>query len=503
MKLKSIIYALGGIAFLSACTDLSEDLYDRVGSGDYGKTASEIETIVGRAYSSLRGGASDGVNFYPTSEHVFFTPEVASNECVIPVRLPDDWLDKGVWLEVQRHQWSTDNTRIWALWKYAYNGIASTNSIIYQVEQSGLDEEASKPLFAELKSLRAYYYYKLLDWFGNVPIETSFIVETAPETSPRADVFAFVEKELTENIAYLPTEGYGRFTRNAANMLLARLYLNAEVFTGKERWSDCLTACSKISGQLEADYFKSFLTENQVSREIIFSIPYDHTMGTVGNFLSSMTFHYEHKWTVSATGDYQWCGNGISAEPGVYSSFEDADIRRKSLLIGDQIDLRTGATIIMPASGNPLTYTEEISNVEGSLQNEGARLHKYEVKEGEAWERDHDWVVMRYAEALMMQAECNVRLGNAGAARPFIDQIRSRAGLDTPEVIDLDFIEKELGREFIFEDHRRTDNIRFGTYYEESWAKPADAADKHTGLFPIPAQEIAKNSKLKQNPGYN
>jgi hypothetical protein len=109
---------------------------------------------------------------------------------------------------------------------------------------------------------------------------------------------------------------------------------------------------------------------------------------------------------------------------------------------------------------------------------------------------------MRYAEALMMQAECNVRLGNVGAARPFVEQVRSRAGLTTPEVVDLDFIDAELRREFVFEDHRRTDNIRFGTYFEEWWEKPADG-DRHTAIFPIPEQEIAKNGKLTQNPGYN
>ncbi|GAB6119445.1 RagB/SusD family nutrient uptake outer membrane protein [Dysgonomonas termitidis] len=504
MKLKSIISILGGVMLLSACTDLSEDLYDKVGSGDYGKTPAEVETIVGRAYSSLRGGASDGVNFYPTSEFVFFVPSVASDECVIPTRTPnDDWYDGGMYLDIQRHQWKPDNPKLWALWKYAYNGIAATNAIIYQVEQSGLDEEASKPLFAELKCLRAYYYYKLLDWYGNVPIEISYIVENIPETSSRADVYKFIEEELTGNINYLPTEGYGRFTQNAANLLLARLYLNSEVYIGQARWNDCLTVCSKISGQLEPDYFTSFKTENQTSKEIIFSIPYDNKMGTLGNFLHSMTFHYEQKWAISATGNYQWCGNGISAQPGLYSAFEETDIRRKSILMGPQIDLRTGSTIIMPASGNPLVYTEEITDITKSPQNEGGRLNKYEVKEGVAWERDHDLVLMRYAEVLMMQAESNIRLGNAGAARPFIEQIRSRAGLTTPETIDLNFIDQELRREFVFEDHRRTDNIRFGTYYGAWWEKPADSADKHTGLFPIPAQEIAKNNKLKQNPGYN
>lgn len=502
MKIKYVIYTIISIYLFIGCTDLSEELYNQVKTSDYGKTPSEIETIVGGAYSSLRGGAADGVNYFPTSEFVFFVSAVSSDECVIPTRVGGDWYDDGVYLQLQKHTWTPDNPKIWAPWKYCYNGIAATNAIIYQVEESGLDPEASKPLFAEMKALRAYYYYKLLDLYGNVPLDTSYVSESAPETSLRAEVYAFVEKELNENINYLPDNEYGRFTKNAANLLLARLYLNSEVYINQPRWEECLTVCSKITGSLEPDYFASFKTENQTSKEIIFSIPYDGKMGTIGNYMASMTYHYEQKWAFSATGNYQWCGNGIAAQPGVYSAFEENDIRRNSILMGPQIDLRTGSTIIMPASGNPLIYTEEISDVTNALQNEGGRLSKYEDKAGDSWERDYDLVLMRYAEVLMMQAECYVRLENSVAARPFVEQIRSRAGLETPEVIDLDFIDQELKREFVFEDHRRTDNIRFGTFFQAWWEKDADPEDKHTAIFPIPQQELNKNSKLKQNPGY-
>src|SRR5690606_18955841 len=93
MKSTSIITLALSALLLSSCTDLSETLYDRVGSADYGKTPAEIETIVGKAYSSLRGGASDGVNFYPTGEFVFFVSSVSSDECVIPTRVGGDWYD--------------------------------------------------------------------------------------------------------------------------------------------------------------------------------------------------------------------------------------------------------------------------------------------------------------------------------------------------------------------------------------------------------------------------
>ncbi|MDR3227157.1 MAG: RagB/SusD family nutrient uptake outer membrane protein [Prevotellaceae bacterium] len=504
MKIKSIIISLIILLASGACTDLSEKLYDRVTTSEYGLTEGEIETIVGRAYASLRGNSSGGVNAFPCSEYVFFLSAITSDECVVPTRVGGDWGDGGRYIELQRHTWTADNLAVLSGWVYCYSGVSSVNAVIYQTEKSPLTDDAKEKIFAELRAIRAYYYSRLLDMYGNVPVTTNYEDLELPSNSSRADVFTFVENELLDVIDLLPVSGYGRITQNAANCLLARLYLNAEVYTGTARWQDCLDACGKISGQLESDYFTNFLTNNETSSEIIFAIPYDSKAGTLGNYMTSMSLHYEQKWAVSAAGNWQWSGNGMCAQPGLYSAFENNDVRRKSLCIGAQIDLRTNSPIIMPGNGGnqPLVYTEDIVNVLDALQNEGARLYKYEVKAGETWERDHDLVIMRYAEVLLMQAECYVRLGAAAQARPYVEQIRNRAGLTTPASIDLNFINEELRREFIFEDHRRTDNIRFGDFFNAWWEKSADPADRHTKIFPIPNQEIAKNNKLVQNPGY-
>lgn len=500
MKFNIILLALSFSLAITSCTDLEETLYSQVDSKDYGKTPAEVETIVGGAYSSLRGFKDDISNSYPTCEYVFFLNEVTSDEATIPTR-GTDWYDGGRYQEAQRHEYNADNAMVLSAWRYCYQGIASVNGIIYQVEQSQLTDEAKAPIFAELRSVRAYYYYLLLDMFGNVPIVTDFEDTELPANSTRQEVFNFVELELTETIPLLSEEIiYGRFTQNVANTLLARLYLNAEAYVGTARWQDCIEACEKVKGYvLEPDYFTNFLTENEVSMENIFAIPYDHKEGTVGNYLHSMTFHYLHRFTVSATGDYPWCGNGICAQPGVYSKFEDHDRRKASMLAGEQINLSTGSVIIMD-SGEPLVYTEEIENFTDAKQNEGVRLYKYEVKAGESWERDHDWVVMRYAEVLLMQAECYLRQGNTDLARPFITAVSERAGTELPDELTLDFLYDELLREFIFEGHRRTANIRFGKYFEPWWEKGATPVE--LGIFPIPQSELDKNTNLKQNPGY-
>ena len=367
--------------------------------------------------------------------------------------------------------------------------------------KSNLNEEAKAPIYAELKSLRAYYYYMLLDMFGNVPIVTDFEDLDLPEQSTRKEVYDFVEKELKESLPLLNSNVvYSKMTKNVAYALLARLYLNSQAFIGVARWQDCLDMCQKISGYtLTPDYFTNFAVENQTSSEIIFAIPYDSKAGTVGNYMSSMSAHYLHKLTMSPTGNYPWSGNGMAAQPGVYSSFSESDKRKGTMLIGDQINLANGSVITMD-SGASLTYTEEISSLTDAKENEGVRLNKYEAKAGDSWERDNDLVIIRYAEILMMQAECYVRIGSSSLAVPYVQQITSRAGTEMPAVVDLDFIDKELMREFIFEGRRRTDNIRFGTYFQPWWQKGAN--DLTTGIFPIPTPVLNTNNKLKQNPGY-
>lgn len=505
MKKKYLSALIVSSLIFGACSDLSETLYDKVSMDDYGKTSAEIRTIVGGAYATLRGYGSgtdegNGVNCYPTCEYVFFLDECSSDEACIPTR-GTDWYDGGRYQEAQRHQWSTNNQMVLAAWRYAFTGISKINAIIYQVDSSELTDEAKATVNAELRGLRAYYYWQLLDKFGNVPITTDFTNTELPQTKSRQEVYSFVEQELNEIIDLLPTGiQYGRFTQNVAYTLMARLYLNAEVYTGNAQWQKCLDACEKVSGYSLTTYANNFAIQNETSPEIIFAIPYDHKQGTLGNYLASMTYHYNQKLAFDPAGIYQWCGNGICAQPGVYSSFEEGDARRNSLLIGQQYSAKDGTMVLMD-NGEPLNYTEEISNFTNALQNEGARLDKYEWSATDSWERDNDWVLMRYAEILMMQAECYFRMGYPDTGLPYVNQLRTRAGLVQLTALTEEALDQEWLHEFIFEGLRRTVNIRFGTYFKEWWEKPADGTTT-TGLYPIPQEELEKNPNLTQNPGY-
>ena len=483
------------------CTNLDEKLFDTVKSTEYGQTEDEIKTIVGNAYASLRG-FNDGISIsYPTSEYVFFLNEVTSDEACIATKIGGGWFDGGDYIRAQHHTWTPDNRMILSAWRYGFVGVSKVNSIIFQVNNSNLSEAQKRVINVELRGIRAYYYYQLLDWFGNVPIVTNFDVSELPENSSRIEVFNFVESELLDIMPDLKPETiYGTFTQNVANTLLARLYLNAEIFTGTPRWQDCINACDKVTNYiLESNYFTNFLIQNEVSNEIIFAIPYDSKSGTVGNYNQSMTVQEFQKFAISPTGNYPGSPNGLLSQPGLYSSFDNNDLRKKSLLEGKQINIRTGEVILLD-DGSELDYTEAIGDLNAAKANEGVRMYKYEVKDGEGWERDHDFVVMRYSEILLMKAECYVRLGNSGMAFPLVQQVRSRAGLPTSGTIDLDFINDELKFEFVYEGHRRTDNIRFGDFFQPWWNKGATPAFR--GIFPIPKSELEKNKNLVQNPGY-
>ncbi len=490
------------ILFLTlSCTDLDEKLYDKVDSAEYGKTPDEINTIIGSAYASLRG-FNDGITIsYPTCEYVFFLNEVSSEEACIPTKIGGGWYDGGVYLEAQYHTWTPANRMILASWRYCFVGISKVNSVIFQVENSNLTEEQKIPINAELRGIRAYYYYTLLDMFGNVPIVTNYDVSELPTNSTRKQVFEFVESELNDIIGDLPSgKDWGKFNQNVANTLLARLYLNAEVFTGTPRWQDCINTCDKVTDYvLEPNYFTNFLIQNEVSRETIFAIPYDSKSGTKGNYLQSMCVQDYQKFAISPTGNYPGSPNGLLSQPGLYSSFDNNDLRKKSLLEGKQYNISTGEVILLD-DGSELDYTEAISNINGVKAQEGVRMYKYETKDGEGWERDHDWVVMRYSEILLMKAESYVRLGNSGMAFPLVQQVRSRAGLPTTGTVDLDFINDELKFEFVYEGHRRTDNIRFGDFFQPWWNK--GATPTYRGIFPIPQSELEKNTNLVQNSGY-
>ncbi|WP_420149361.1 RagB/SusD family nutrient uptake outer membrane protein [Spirosoma sp.] len=494
MKRINIKVLMGCTALLLAgqsCTDLTEKTFDVLPtSGNFGSTPAQQAALIGPLYNGLGDYWSNMTNL-----------NTVTDEQIVPTR-GGDWKDGDNWVRLYTHTWDpvTDNGQFNGPWTWCYNNITAIN------QQLGTLTDPST--IAELKVLRAFFHYEAMDMFGNVII-SSQLGGASPEQSTRAQVFAFVEKEILDNYSALKeTVGgayYGRINKYVADMILAKLYLNAQVYTGTPRWQDAITRLNTIinSGKftLTSDFFSNFTTQNQTSTETILATPFSSTKRT-GFRPQMQTLHYLHQLTYNL-GQAPW--NGFCAVTEFYNSFDDKDVRKQMWIVGPQFDAAGKA---LTDDGVPLVLTPEVSSLvfpagaEG--RRAGARYRKYQIQANnraqDSWQ-DNDFVIYRLGDAYLMRAEANLRLGNTAAALTDANIIRARAGMPAYTSLTLTELLAERGRELAWEYHRRQDMIRFGTFGNAKRFKPADA-DNHWTLYPIPRDQLSLNPKLKQNPGY-
>jgi len=535
------INILMAIILLSACTKLKDTPYTTIISTRFNPTKDDIAALVGAGYSQWRFILLDWNGLWRAQE-------VTSDQLVIPKR-PWGWFDDGVYQRLHRHTWTTDDDVVNQTWSRTYAGITNCNRIIYQIE-SGLipitDEKEAT--LAELKALRASYYTILCDFYGNVPIVTQFDLPSGflPEQNTRKEVYEFIVKELTDNIPLLSKENntatYGKFNKWAAFTLLAKMYLNAEVYTGTPQWEKCISACDSVikSGAgyiLEPAQKNVFLTENQNSKEIVLAIPMDEDYTNNWNAfdLHMQTLQQENQATYNLK-NTPW--GGICAIPQFISTYDPADARYRNNWIKGQQYTAAGQMLYVAQgdfAGKPLSFVNELPGLEKGESVHGFRLGKFEIKMGSTNRLSNDYPLFRYAEVLMMQAESLLRLGKADEAAAIVTQVRQRNFTADPskavvtgaqlkggsayqygmkDAVNNQYSNEggadllygrfldELGWEFDQEGHRRTDMIRFGAFTKKSWLSHAATNNNNRTLFPIPRTEIQKNNNLTQNPGY-
>jgi hypothetical protein len=417
--------------------------------------------------------------------------------------------------------------------------------------QSGAIPVASKDtasLVAEMKLLRASYYWMLCDIYGNVPIVDRFDVPAGylPVQNTRKEVYNFIVKDLEENIPKVTDEvstaTYGKFNKWAGLTLLAKMYLNAEVYTGSPEWGKCIAVCDTIinfanaTGKfiLEPNQKNVFVTENENSREIIFALPFDSKYVNEWNSFDvhMQTLEPENQKTYNLQSS-PW--GGVCAIPQFINTFDPDDSRLTDNFIMGQQYTASGDSIFGTMGafvGKPLAYRNYLPGVDQSEEVDGYRLGKFEIAMGATNRLSNDWPLFRYADVLMMKAECLLRTGDADGAAALVTQVRQRDfksdpskavvtgaqllngssydyglrnHLTTTEEGGADiqygrFLD-ELAWEFNQEARRRTDMIRFGVFTKKSWLSHSPNGD-YRALFPIPKTEIDKNPNLKQNPGY-
>ena len=481
---------------LGACTDLVEKPYSEATADKFFTNAASFEAALVPAYASLRNYIW---NYWNLSEHT-------SDELQGPTR-GGDWGDGGQWVRLNSHELIPNEGLINDLWNDLFGGVSRANNAI-ETFKGAPDSVKEKLLFvAEARALRAFYYYLLLDTFGNVPLVT--VAQSDPANPPaqasRSEVFAFVEKELKEAIpSLLETPPYGRFSRGAGNAILAKMYLNAQTWTGTARWADAVSSADAVIGakySLTAGYFDNFKLANEGSTETILAASFSSTrdLGFPNMNLYMRTLHYN---MVPAN---PW--NGFTTIAEVYDSFDAKDARRSVMWVGQQYkDLtwpaaNTTGTPLGDRTGKPLIFTKAcpITNADES---NGIRVPKYQPDvAAPGGQGENDFIILRLADIMLVKAEAQVRAGNAAAALPIVNAIRARAGVPALTSVNLDAIYKERTYEMFWEGVRRQDQIRFGRFTDGYTNKTAKSNDKVL-LFPIPTNQLANNPKLKQNPGY-
>lgn len=491
---KSLTWFAAIVLLVSACAEPEQEIFNGYSAEELANSDNPALTDVLKASAYQRIIGTWGGHNSLWSMH-----EVASDEAVIAQK-GGDWFDGGLWLRMHRHEYNPQEGAFNNGWAYCYTAIGDINLLLQQYPDVAA-------LGAELRVLRALVYLWLIDAWGNVPIVLETDDDPTPPTASRTEVFNFIEQSVNDNLALLSKDNT-KTTLNywSAKMILAKLYLNAEVYTGTPRLADANAALTDIINNgpfsLENNYFANFATNNGGSSENILTLPYDQD--NAGGFnLGQMTGHYLTQFTFDLQ-EQPW--NGYASLEEFYNAYEDGDARKNSFLVGPQFSstgerLEDSSAEDADPDGPPLTFTPEINELEpNSLRQAGARIGKFEFQSGAASSISNDFPIFRYGDALLMKAEVEWRLGNPGAALNFVNQVRARAGVDPLSALDADILLAERGREMFAEGWRRSDLIRFGKYGDAWWEK--GPSDDFRALFPIPQQQIDANPDLTQNPGY-
>lgn len=413
-----------------------------------------------------------------------------------------------------------------------YSGITLCNHYL----SVAADYDAT--MTAEIRFLRAFYYYLAMDAFGNIPFTTEVSSAAAPQYT-RAQVYEFIESELLDIESSLSQAKaknssdpmYGRVDQAGCWFLLMRLYLNAEVYTGTAQWQKAADYAKKVidspyklnttSTQKWTAYQMLFMGDNgesAASSEAVFPILGDGmTTASYGTFyfLMASTFIGDmmvdpSASTVNGSSDGSWGGN--RARPELIAKFFPN---------GDAPDIPSYDMIIAAGDDRAIFWgldrtlsVDDISAFKSGYSVAKFMNHKSDGSAGhDAKFPDGDFFMFRVAEAYLTYAEATAHLnGNMTTTEgtKYVNDIRTRAHAATNSRYTLDELCDEWSREFYFEGRRRTDLVRFGKYggntnYTWQWkggVKEGINFSSTKNIYAIPTDEIIQNSNLVQNPGY-
>lgn len=552
------LITLGLLSFtlvMSACHKLDVPVTSALVPEVFPTTQAQFNSVMGPIYTELRSGYSIG--YWQVQSHT-------TDESIQPA-YGGNWFDGGRFRELHYHTYTKDNALLNGNWNYFSNMVGVSNQILY-ILGTAPDGPAKNQSIAEMRTMRAFAYWGLMDLFGNVPIDTVYGSKEQKTNTERAKVFSFIESELKSAIPNLSTASgaamYGKPNQYVAQTLLAKLYLNAQVYAGTARWNDAIAACDAVLNagggslygfQPRSTYLSMFYPQNGPSfKEFIFAIPYDASTSNGYQFHArydlnrnlGIRFRYSGSTPGSNVNPImnQTTGNGLVNNkpsgprmtlPEFFANFNDPnDVRNQQWLSGKQywqdgspILVRTtkkGYDEFYTGSDAGATYTYHLELSDGPVLrrnpatfdcgndeiawNMGTRNIKFlaDFTNPTSRNQNNDVPIFRYSDVVLMKAEAILRGGTATGGQTALGLVNSlRANRTTSPAwtsVTLDDIYAERARELAWECWRRNDAIRFGKY-EGKWGFKTDA-DPNKRIFPIPQGAITTNPLLKQNPGY-
>ncbi|MDO4165433.1 MAG: RagB/SusD family nutrient uptake outer membrane protein, partial [Bacteroides sp.] len=523
---------------LTACLD--EHPKSQLAEEDVYNSATNLYINTVATLYNYVGGSSDSEGLQGTYRGVYDYNTFTTDEAMLPTR-GGDWYDGGFWQNLYLHQWTSTDLPLYDTWNYLYKVVTLCNRSLSLINQysSLLTEDEEEAYTAEVRAIRALFYFYLLDMYGRVPLVVSSDVALSDvQQSERSDVFRFVIDELQEVAPLLPDEMsqyegdyYGRVTRPVAYFLLAKLMLNTEVYddddwTDGQRpdggniyftvdgetlnaWQATLAYCDKVGEagyRLESDYADNFIVNNENSAENIFTIPMDKTLylQIFKNLFRSR--HYNHGSAIGMDAENGTCATISTVETYGYGT---AEVDKRYAINFYSDTLYVDGEVVCLDNGKPLVYMPLAVELDltGSTYEKtaGARMSKYEIDRtaySDGQLQNNDIVLFRYADVLLMMAEAKVRNGEDGSTE--LNLIRARAGMGSREATLPNLLDERL-LELMWEGWRRQDLIRFGCFTSAYDARPqlSGESNGYTTVFPIPSKAMDLNENLSQNPGYN
>ena len=406
--------------------------------------------------------------------------------------------------------WTTDDTFIYAFYSRIFMQVAMANEFIREAKASEVSFAKKQQYIDEARVLRALAYYHAIDNFGNVPFaDETAVVGVNPDQISRADLYKWLEEELTDlvNNSALPERSateYGHVNRSVAKFILAKLYLNAEVFAGTAAYDKCAkvladlmddgyTLHTQSRGGIYNAYQELFLADNdQCTDEILFAIQQNGAMTNSYGATNYLIFASTGGAMDPAELGISSGWDGLRMTPEFYNKFSSGDARALFYTATQQADIDDIGEF---SHGYAFMKFRNVAS-DGTPGSEPGSV-------------DTDFPMMRYADVLLMAAECQVRGAAVPGAIDGFNAVRARAGLAPIANPTLQNIIDERARELYQECWRRNDLIRFGQFtssqYLWQWkgnVKEGTGVDEYRNLFPIPDSDRLANTKLQQNAGY-